>query len=256
MKKVCVRGVVLGEGMPKICVPIVARNMDDAIKQAEAIAQLREGEERAADLVEWRADWLDGVNDPEKLLGTAAAIRRILPDMPVLFTFRTLKEGGEQALPEQEYLDVTIRAAQSGLIDLVDVELSAGDDGVQRVLDAAHLNGVSVICSNHDFHATPSKEEILLRLKRMEALGADILKIAVMPNTAQDVLTLLSATEEMSRHSSRPLITMSMSSMGVVSRLCGETFGSCLTFGAVGKASAPGQIGAGDLKKILKVIHG
>ena len=41
----------------------------------------------------------------------------------------------------------------------------------------------------------------------------------------------------------------------VVSRLSGEVFGSCLTFGALRAASAPGQIDAGKLKQVLEVIH-
>ena len=51
------------------------------------------------------------------------------------------------------------------------------------------------------------------------------------------------------------LFTMSMSATGVISRVCGEVFGSALTFGAVGKASAPGQMGAGELKEMLTTLH-
>ena len=41
----------------------------------------------------------------------------------------------------------------------------------------------------------------------------------------------------------------------MISRLCGEVFGSSLTFGSVGKASAPGQVGAKELANVLKLIH-
>ena len=90
----------------------------------------------------------------------------------------------------------------------------------------------------------------------MQELGADILKIAVMPQNSRDVLTLLSATEEMTRlYAERPLITMSMGGTGLISRLCGETFGSAVTFGAVGKTSAPGQIAADELAQVLELLH-
>ena len=49
-------------------------------------------------------------------------------------------------------------------------------------------------------------------------------------------------------YADRPIITMSMAATGVISRVCGEVFGSALTFGAVGKASAPGQIGSRGIK--------
>jgi len=45
-----------------------------------------------------------------------------------------------------------------------------------------------------------------------------------------------------------------MAGTGLISRLCGEVFGSALTFGAVGKASAPGQMNASDLREILTLI--
>jgi 3-dehydroquinate dehydratase-1 len=48
---------------------------------------------------------------------------------------------------------------------------------------------------------------------------------------------------------------MAMGPLGVVSRLAGETFGSVLTFGTVGAASAPGQVDAARLRAALDLIH-
>ena len=124
------------------------------------------------------------------------------------------------------------------------------------IIARAHDAGVKVIASNHDFFKTPEKDEIVRRLRKMQELGADIPKIAVMPTCRQDVLTLLGATLEMQEHyADRPIITMSMAGTGVVSRLTGESFGSVLTFGAASKASAPGQIGVEQLKQVLDIIH-
>ncbi|TGC75781.1 type I 3-dehydroquinate dehydratase, partial [Salmonella enterica subsp. enterica serovar Wilhelmsburg] len=120
----------------------------------------------------------------------------------------------------------------------------------------AHQHIVAVKMSNHDFHKTPAAEEIVQRLRKMQELGADIPKIAVMPQTKADVLTLLTATVEMQeRYADRPIITMSMSKTGVISRLAGEVFGSAATFGAVKKASAPGQISVADLRTVLTILH-
>ncbi len=110
--------------------------------------------------------------------------------------------------------------------------------------------------SNHDFHKTPAAEEIVQRLRKMQELDADIPKIALMPQCKTDVLTLLSATLEMhERYADRPIITMSMAKNGVISRLAGEVFGSAATFGAVKKASAPGQIAVTDLRTVLTILH-
>ena len=183
-------------------------------------------------------------------------LRQVLGNTPVLFTFRTANEGGEKAIEPAAYAELNKRAAATGLIDLVDVEAFTGDEVVRDIVESAHESGVVVVASNHDFEKTPEKDEIVRRLRKMQELGADIPKIAVMPQSRKDVLTLLSATEEMvSEYADRPIITMSMSATGLISRLCGECFGSALTFGAVGKASAPGQMNASDLSEILNLIH-
>lgn len=137
----------------------------------------------------------------------------------------------------------------------MDVEAFTGDEVVKDIIEGAHAHGVKVVASNHDFDKTPDKDDIVGRLVKMQEFGADIPKIAVMPQCKKDVLTLLEATREMAEeHADRPIITMSMAGTGLISRLCGEVFGSALTFGAVGKASAPGQMNASDLREILTLI--
>ena len=250
MNTVKVRNIEIGAGIPKICVPIVGVTREEILAAAENIKSTK------ADVVEWRVDWYEDIFDFTKTEATMQALREVLGEMPILFTFRTSKEGGEKAIETEAYVELNQNAAKTGLVDLVDVEAFTGDDVVKDVVETAHANGVKVIASNHDFHKTPAKEEIVSRLRKMQDLGADIPKIAVMPQNKKDVLTLLAATEEMvSEYADRPIITMSMSGTGVISRLCGEVFGSALTFGAVGKVSAPGQMGIEDLTTVLGLLH-
>lgn len=249
MNFITIKNCTIGSGMPKICLPIVGTTEEEIYRQAQSFSSYH------CDLAEWRADWFSGLDDRVQLDQTARALRSILPDTPILFTFRTKEEGGERAISEEDYRALSFFAARSGLIDLLDVELFRGDDTVRDIISFAHECGVAVVVSNHSFTETPPQEEILSRLQRAQALGADILKIAVMPQSPRDVLTLLSATEEAHRLCSCPLITMSMGPLGAVSRVAGEAFGSAVTFGAAGKASAPGQIAADDLYQILSVLH-
>lgn len=250
MNTVKVRNIEIGAGIPKICVPIVGVTREEILAAAENIKSTK------ADVVEWRVDWYEDIFDSTKTEATMQALREVLGEMPILFTFRTSKEGGEKAIETEAYVELNQNAAKTGLVDLVDVEAFTGDDAVKAVVEIAHESGVKVIASNHDFHKTPAKEEIVSRLRKMQELGADIPKIAVMPQNKKDVLTLLAATEEMvSEYADRPIITMSMSGTGVISRLCGEIFGSALTFGAVGKVSAPGQMGIEDLTTVLGLLH-
>lgn len=250
MNTVKVRNIEIGAGIPKICVPIVGVTREEILAAAETIKSTK------ADVVEWRVDWYEDIFDFAKTEETMKALREVLGETPILFTFRTSKEGGEKSIETETYVELNQNAAKTGLVDLVDVEAFTGDDAVKAVVETAHANGVKVIASNHDFHKTPAKDEIVSRLRKMQDLGADIPKIAVMPQNKKDVLTLLAATEEMvSEYADRPIITMSMSGTGVISRLCGEVFGSALTFGAVGKVSAPGQMGIEDLTTVLGLLH-
>ena len=233
MNAVKVRNIVIGEGMPKICVPIVGVTKEAILDEARAITKL------PADVVEWRIDWFENVFDFAALEDVMKGLREVLGDTPILMTFRTSKEGGEKAIEDEVYADINIKAAQTGYVDMVDVEVFTGDEIVKKIIDGAHAAGVKVVASNHDFFKTPDKDDIVGRLRKMQDLGADIPKIAVMPQNKKDVLTLLAATEEMANeYADRPIITMSMAGTGVISRLAGEVFGSALTFGAAAKASA------------------
>lgn len=249
-KYVEVRGVKIGEGVPKICVPIVGKTKE------EILAAARSFEDVALDVVEWRVDWFEGVFDFAQVEDVLKDLREALGNIPLLMTFRTSKEGGEKAIEPAAYAELNIKAAQTGYVDLVDVEIFTGDDIVKKIIDGAHAAGVKVIASNHDFFKTPAKADIIYRLRKMQDMNADIPKIAVMPQNRKDVLTLLAATEEMvTNYADRPIITMSMAGTGVISRLCGEVFGSSMTFGAAKKASAPGQMGVNDLSTVLDLLH-
>jgi 3-dehydroquinate dehydratase-1 len=104
--------------------------------------------------------------------------------------------------------------------------------------------------SYHNFDETPDEAFILDRLVTAGKLGADVAKVAVMPKSYKDVLTLLSATyTARTERLDIPIITMSMGAEGGITRIAGGLFGSDLTF-ALGKASsAPGQIPIDDLRK-------
>ena len=250
MNPIIVRNIAIGEGMPKICVPIVGKTREEILMNAKEMLSV------PADLVEWRADYYESVFEMRKVVALSAELREILGDMPILFTFRTKEEGGEKELNPRIYAMLYQMMIASGNIDLVDVEVFAMDKEVLAIIEIAHKYGVKVVGSNHDFTQTPEKEEIVRRLCHMQSIGVDISKIAVMPQRKEDVLTLLSATQEMvSKYAERPIVTMSMTAMGVVSRILGETFGSAITFGALNKVSAPGQIPVNELKNILEIIH-
>lgn len=250
VKTVTVKGVTIGEGIPKICVPMVGETLTELLEEAVNLQALD------LDVVEWRVDFFEDLEKIELVKAALAEIRKSLRNIPLIFTLRSAKEGGQKEVSEKYYTELNTAVAEMGLVDFIDVELFSGKEVVQALVTVAHANNVNVIISNHDFAKTPCKEEIISRLCKEQDLGADLLKIAVMPANSEDVLTLMDATNTMKeRFSKRPMITMSMGGRGVISRLAGENFGSALSFGAAKKASAPGQIAAAELRRILTVLH-
>ena len=234
-KTVLLRGVEIGAGRPKIIVPIVGKTEQEILDKAAELVQAK------PDVVEWRVDYFQGVGDVQRVVDTARELNEAL---------------GEKEIGMEDYTALNRAVAQSSYVDAVDVEIFSGDEVVRKNIAAIHDAGAAVVGSSHEFHRTPEHAELIYRLRKMQDMGADILKVAVMPQNKADVLTLLSATEEMYRlYAQRPLLTMSMASDGVISRLCGEVFGSAATFGMVGQGSAPGQIPADQLEQVLEILH-
>jgi len=240
----------IGEGAPRTIVPITGATAELALQQAAAIAA-----SPSTDVAEWRIDYLDIATDGKALVALGKRIARALQGKPMIVTFRTQAEGGSKPISDAGYAALYSTLLRGEFAQLIDVEMFRDPTRVAALVAQAHKAGVKVVMSSHDFHATPAREEIVARLLRQEALGADVLKIAVMPQDAGDVLTLLQATWDVRQRSSKPLLTMSMGGTGVVSRLAGETFGQALTFGMIGTPSAPGQVEVDQLQSVLQVIH-
>ena len=202
--------VVLGDGIPKICVPIVAKNEEQVLTQARQISAL------PADLVEWRLDWLEDPFSASKFL---PSLRQVLGERPILLTFRTKEEGGEQAITASDYVALYEDLMSLGLAQLIDVEYERGEQTVRTLVEAARKAGVLTVLSHHNFDRTPAAEEMLQKLVRMQKANADITKLAVMPHDSEDVTRLLSVSTAMKeRYADRPYITMSMGKLGLVSR--------------------------------------
>ena len=248
MESLKIRNMELGAGRPKICVPLTGSDQEQL--QAEAEAAMK----KSIDLVEWRGDCFCRVHDLTEMEQTAKIFRQQMGDCPILFTCRT--EDGRFSISIRDYIELNKRMIATGCIDLVDVELFMGDMVCRELVEYAHAHHVAVVISNHEFEQTPDVDVMVRRLQSMRYLGADVPKIAVMPKNNRDVLKLLQATDTFNQwFGDCPIITMSMGKMGVISRLCGETFGSALTFATVGKASAPGQISVDEVETILDILH-
>ncbi|MBR6897610.1 MAG: type I 3-dehydroquinate dehydratase [Lachnospiraceae bacterium] len=255
-KTVTVRNVTLGTGLPKICISVTAEDEEGVRTQAEAIRGCR-----SAGLCEWRMDCLKTVKDENGKLDEAVilcmlkTLRDVLGDMPLIATFRSVADGGQTELDDLLYENLLLMVTQSGYADIVDVEINRGESLVMRLVKSIHSYDKTVLMSFHDFESTPEAGIMAEKLRAMERLGADICKLACMSADYCDAARLIYATALAKKTVSAPIITMAMGDTGRLSRVCGEFSGSCLSFGMLGEASAPGQIKADELAGYIGELH-
>jgi 3-dehydroquinate dehydratase-1 len=245
------QGRPLGGGaLPAIITPLVGKTPAEVLDEVAAIVP------KQPDLLEWRIDFFQAIGDIPAVIDTAQAIRRAAGGIPVLLTRRSAAEGGQPlAIGEAEVVAMYRAACEARCVELIDYELSNRPADIRALRAASKDNGIGMILSFHDFHATPGAAALDAKFIAAREYGADVGKVAVMPAGERDVLELLAATSRAREALDIPLITMSMGGVGSLSRLVGWVYGSAATF-AVGKSSsAPGQIAIEDLRAALAIVR-
>lgn len=243
-----IRGVEFGGANPLFCVPLVAKGLDELLHQARVAHGLN------PDVVEWRADANIELT-PAAAVEAARRLRSVLDRELIVFTLRIRAEGGLQELSQSHRANCIDAVLRAGLVDLVDVEMCNGPGFLHPIIDTAHAHGARVILSFHDFHATPADDLLLEKISAMVSHGADIAKIACMPQDPGDVLRLLQATLAARRaFPGTPLCTMSMAGLGCLSRVAGFLYGSDMAFAVGQEVSAPGQIPLAEARAITQTL--
>ena len=235
-----------------ICVPIVGPSMEDIL------SQVQEAVHSEVDLIELRPDmWMKESNlyEDEYLPTIINLVKQVHSShelMPILFTWRTLAEGGDTPLSSENYSHLLQEIVDQHVVQAIDVELFAYTEEIGSIMKQANHQGIQTIMSYHNFQSTPDLEILHVYAERMVSVGAQVIKFALMPSTNDDVLSVLRFTKELTeRYLQLPRITMSMGQLGQMTRTCGHVFGNCLTFGTLGQTSAPGQVEVALLKQLL-----
>ncbi|MFX8663715.1 type I 3-dehydroquinate dehydratase [Acinetobacter baumannii] len=234
----------------KTIVPITAKTKEQALAQAQVIANKAD-----ADLAEFRIDLLSFASDTKQVIALGHELKKILGNKPMIATIRTKNEGGQLEISDADYGKTYQAYLKNPFMDWLDVEMFRDQKVVSEIVQKAHQKKVLVVMSNHDFQKTPNQDEIEKRLLKQDQMGADVLKIAVMPKSKQDVFTLMNATLKVSQKTTKPLLTMSMGQLGTISRVATANMGGSYSFGMIGQASAPGQIDVTKLKQILQTVQ-
>jgi 3-dehydroquinate dehydratase-1 len=244
MKPIQLHGQPVGSGSQSlICTPLVGRTPDEVLGELDTVLPKR------------RVDFFREIGSAATVVQVARRIQQAAGGIPVIFTCRSANEGGERIpVSRSELLAVYEAVCAARCVDIIDYELSNPADELARLRQASRAGDVAMIMSYHNFQFTPERAALVAKFADAERLGADIGKVATMPQSPEDVLTLLGAAWQAGEAGGIPLIAMSMGGLGAVSRIVGGVFGSAVTF-AVGKsASAPGQIAIEDLRAALGTV--
>jgi 3-dehydroquinate dehydratase I len=219
-----------------ICVSIARQDIVHAIQAARKVQSI-------ADVIEIRLDSL-----------AVPAVDPFLQaiDVPLLFTNRPDWEGGHYHGPEEQRVDLLMRAVQCRA-PYVDIELQSEQTAVRKLCAAARENSTSVIISWHHFSSTPGHAQLAEILSRQQNSGAHIGKIVTMAHNFTDVLRVLQL-QELAHGMEFPLIAFCMGRAGMISRLATLELGGFMTYTApdAGEATAPGQLTVADLISCFK----
>jgi len=198
-----------------------------------------------ADLVELRADLFE---DPAPGSVVSALERLRRGGRPIILTVRHADEGGRAMADERR---VALYDAGLPHAEAIDVEIASAE-ALAPLLARARDAGRLVILSGHHHDGTPPVGTLLGQVARAAALGAHLTKIVTTATSAGDVRRLLEAT--LAAHP-RPVATFAMGPLGVGTRVVFGMAGSLLTYGSVGRPTAPGQPTVGELRAWIDRLH-
>ena len=237
------------EKLPYICTPLTGQTLNEVLKELASVVL------KKPDIIEWRVDFFDEINETDKVFAALQQINQHINGIPLLFTIRSEKEGGQPIpLNDTQMIELFCQVSKNEFVQFIDVELDNHVKNIQQVSDITKKYQKTLVLSHHNFQSTPKKADIIDFLLKMEEQGADVAKIALMPKSYEDVITLFEATKEAKKIVKIPLITISMGDIGVMSRVLGWLYGSTVTFAIGEKSSAPGQISIETLKDMIKTV--
>jgi 3-dehydroquinate dehydratase-1 len=224
------RGPLTIGGLPLGARPLVVAAGGEAELELLAAAD-------GADVVEVRADLFDDPR-PDTLVQALARLRAA--GRPVLLTVRAETEGGR---PWPDDRRAALYSAALPHVQAIDVEIVSRDLAAD-LAPRARAAGCLVLLSAHDFQATPACDVLLALIDRARALGADLPKVAAHAASPEDLRSLLDVTLA-ARDAG--VVTLGMGPFGPLSRVVLPAAGSLLTYGSVGRPTAPGQVPVADL---------
>ena len=246
---ITIRDLVIGEGKPKICVTVTGKDENSIISEAHRAFL------SAAEIIEWRADYFEGVQDDVMLIRMLKTIRMNIGSKAFLFTYRTKEEGGTIPFRDTEYIHILKIAIDSRLIDLIDIECCVSEYMAMEMIAYARQKNIYMIGSNHTAGFSLSIGEMEYRVRYMQKLGVDIARLTVIPQRKRDAYRLLLTTHDLAEDLNFPIAVLGLGEYGKYTRVLGELFGSCLTCAVLDAGDDPSEISVSRMASLLDNLH-
>ena len=106
-KKLVIKGKVIGEGRPLVCVPIMENGRQEILAEAKRLADVQ------TEMVEWRVDAFEEVNSLNAIRDVLKSLGEIFTETIFVYTFRSKAQGGLVELDEESIIDNQEVAAES-----------------------------------------------------------------------------------------------------------------------------------------------
>ena len=188
--------------------------------------------------VEVRADLFPS---PEEAV---AVVGRLAPEIPVLFTYRLAREGGEYRGGDADRLPVFRAALEAGAV-LVDAEWRS-DAARELAAERAPL-----LISHHDFDSMPDAETLAAWTRELEAREPAAIKVVPSAGCLEDNVRMLEWVARTPSAGPRRL-GFAMGERGLASRVLSICRGAPFTYGSLGRSVAPGQVSAEQLRQLWR----
>jgi 3-dehydroquinate dehydratase type I len=152
--------------------------------------------------------------------------------------------------PDSERLALLEAAMKAGAA-YVDVEHDSEPGYLKNIFSAARKSGCEVIVSFHDFARTPDEPELRAVLRRCQAMGPDLVKIACKVNGERDGARLLGLLD-----SSAKLVVVGMGPLGRTVRIAAPLLGSPFGYASPeeGRETADGQMTVKEMRRIYEAM--
>lgn len=219
-------------------ISLTYQDLADAVDVLEEVAI-------GCNAVELRVDLLKDYSKTF-VAGQVSLLRKYI-DLPIVFTVRTVSQGGRFPDEETEKIEEILLLGLKLGVEILDLQLTYPQDIIDKILD--NRGYTSIIGSHHDVTGNIkwTDAEWNSKYEKAVSLEVDIVKLVGLALVFQDNLDLETFR---SAHTSKPLIAINMGEVGKLSRALNKVL-TPVTHDALPFKAAAGQLTLPQIDEVL-----